>query len=538
MKIRFNPLVVCICLVLVGCGGGSSDQEINTQKDQVGQNPSYDISNYNNYITAYKYQERYDNVVENCDTSDKPSYECSGILFRGIRSSAQPKPWVHRQKDRDKGVLSFAYIRHDQNFKLPTNTYQSGVIIRPDFEKNIATKCASPMDMNTDYRGIASNSNYCLSSRENKYSSIDYTVKSCQDWGIDSAQKWLDTFVPIMKETIRARGSLSQFPGQTCSFDISTNDSENFKDRAKYFNLFADIRKDIPLELRPEWWNNEILVSAWDDNQAINAPFEAFYYNFGDRKGLNDAQNFQKNYFNDTKTILPIIAIDFQANTTVKFLYSQHDQLILSEYKKSDIEKAKLAVEWLISSPPVLESSEFLQDQSEYQSLLSVDALRWNLAIQDSNISTEYLLNRFSRDTDFKLDNHKIKALLDYVTGFEQPVVSDIKAKYMRKRPFQYYQTNTCTPNDETMLEQNGSYPSGHSLRGYLVAAALSDVDSQYASQLQNIGQDYALSRMVCRAHWKSDTLAAQKISLITMNVLKNSSAYLEKLKEAKSITQ
>lgn len=202
MKKYLNLSIVSFCIILVACGN-ESDQQVVYDENHKKQDESYDILDQKNYVTAYKYQERYDSIVQDCGANDKPSYECSGIIFRGIRSSAQPKPWIHRKKDKDKGVLSFAYIRQDQNFKLPSHTYQSGVIIRPDFEKNIKIKCASPMDMNTDYRGIAPTYNHCLASTENKYSSIDYTVKDCQDWGIDTAQKWLDVFIPVMKNTIK-----------------------------------------------------------------------------------------------------------------------------------------------------------------------------------------------------------------------------------------------------------------------------------------------------------------------------------------------
>lgn len=102
--------------------------------------------------------------------------------LEALEAQHNPKPWKHRDKDKTKGVLSLAYIDKDLNFKLPEDTYQAGIIIKPDFEKNITVECASPMDMNTDSR-ITSYSN-CLQSTEIKYSQIDYTVKSCQAWGL------------------------------------------------------------------------------------------------------------------------------------------------------------------------------------------------------------------------------------------------------------------------------------------------------------------------------------------------------------------
>ncbi len=291
------------------------------------------------------------------------------------------------------------------------------------------------MDMNTDSR-IISYSN-CLQSTEIKYSQIDYTVKSCQAWGIDSAQKWLDIFIPIMRET-KNKGSLDQFPGQTCSFTMSKDQ----QDRAKYFNIFSDIRKNIPNDLHPAWWNDEILVKTWDDTDSRTAPIEAFYYNFGNKQGLDSAQKFQQSYYDDTKILLPIISIDFKEDGNSKFLYSQHDQAVLEKQNLTDVNKAKTAVKWLIPEPPKEDSDTFNIDKTEYENLQSIDIQRWNLAVSDADYRSNYLLNRFTKDINPKLNNQKILSFINYIVNFEQPVVNDIKQQYMRKRPFQYYNTS------------------------------------------------------------------------------------------------
>ena len=494
--------------------------------------PAYDMNDMSNYIPAAKYEQRYNNLVENCGSESAPQYECSGLLFRGIRIAEQPKPWIHRQKDRDKGALSFAYIRPDITFKLPDSTYKAGIIIRPNYEDVAPTRCASPMDMNTDYR-IGSFNN-CLASTEVQYGSIDYSVQDCQDWGIDTPQKWLDIFVPILQAT-KEQGVLDQFPGQTCTFTMSVSDPAKFANRAYYFSMFAAIRQGFPIDLRPEWWNDEILVTAWDDSEPTTAPIEAFYYNLGNAEGLSQAQGFQQAYYEDTGIYLPILAIDFKVDEPSRIYFSGHDQIALENL--SDLEKIKITAAWLTQDPPAENSAAFERDKQTYQELLNSPPARWALAQQDANVTTPYLLRRFSA-MDYRYYTTPVNSLINYIVEFEQPAINEIKAKYNRQRPFVYYDSEICTPEDRSFLLTNASYPSGHSLRGYLVGYTLSDVDNSNRESFESIAVDYARSRMVCRVHWLSDTEAGRDIAVMSMNILKYSPDYLGRVEAAKQSIQ
>ncbi len=524
-------LIITISILLSACGGSSNDSTSHTPPDDE----TYDINDLNNYITAYKFKERYNTFAEDCGDSSKPAYQCSGVVIRGIRIAAQPKPWVHRDKDKNKGVISFAYIRNDTNFKLPTDVYQSGIIINSNFEEKTAIRCASPLDFNTDAR---SGSEFnCGKSNEKQLTSTDFTIKDCQDWGINTADKWLSTFIPVLRETKRITGDLGQAPGQLCSFTMTNTNDDKFKNRADYFKLYADIRNGIPNDLKPTWWNNEIVVDAWNDAKATNAPIEAFYYNFGDKKGLRDAQSFQNNYYADTQTILPIIAIDFEGNKdgTSNFYFSVHDQTALKQFKNNQ-EKIAQLVPLLIGAPPTSES-DLLQDFNIYNKNLDTEIKnpsRWNLAIQDANYSGAYLLNRFTQGNNSDLGNTNTISLVDYVINLEQPAVNGLKSLYMKSRPFMHFQTNTCTPALDSELKLNGSYPSGHSVRGYLVSAALSDVNKTKEDSLLAVANDYADSRIICRAHWESDTVAAQKVTTIIMNMLRYDNDYQNIVKSLK----
>lgn len=494
--------------------------------------PPYDMNDMSNYIAAGKYEQRYNNLVENCGSDSAPQYQCSGLLFRGIRIAAQPKPWVHRQKDIDKGTVSMAYIRKDLNFKLPDDTYQAGMVVRPDFEDVAPTRCASPTDMNTDDR--VGSLNDCLKSDEVQYGSTDYTVKDCQDWGIDTPQKWLDIFIPIARAT-KQNGTLDQFPGQTCTFTMAKSDPAKFATRATYFSMFAGIRKGFPVDLRPDWWNDEILATIWDDSKPTTAPIEAFYYNLGNQAGFEAAQTWQKAYYEDTKIYLPILAIDFKVDEPSRIYYSAHDQVVFDNM--SDLEKIKITAEWLTPDPPAENSAAFELDKKTYQELLNPSASRWTLAQQDANITSQYLARRFL-GFNYKYYTTEVTALINYMVDFEQPVANEIKAKYNRERPFVYYNSEICTPEDRDFLLTNTSYPSGHSLRGYLVGYSLSDVDNSRRSEFENTAVDYAKSRIVCRVHWLSDTEASKGIASMAMNILKYSPEYLGRVEAAKQSIQ
>ena len=93
-------------------------------------------------------------------------------------------------------------------------------------------------------------------------------------------------------------------------------------------------------------------------------------------------------------------------------------------------------------------------------------------------------------------------------------------------------------PEDRDFLLTNTSYPSGHSLRGYLVGYSLSDVDNSRRSEFENTAVDYAKSRIVCRVHWLSDTEASKGIASMAMNILKYSPEYLGRVQAAKQSIQ
>ena len=64
------------------------------------------------------------------------------------------------------------------------------------------------------------------------------------------------------------------------------------------------------------------------------------------------------------------------------------------------------------------------------------------------------------------------------------------KAWFHRIRPFEYYKEKTLTGEDEE-LRGEGSYPSGHTIRSWLVALLLSEINPAAANDIYARAWEY-----------------------------------------------
>ena len=84
-----------------------------------------------------------------------------------------------------------------------------------------------------------------------------------------------------------------------------------------------------------------------------------------------------------------------------------------------------------------------------------------------------------------------------------------VKNKYQRTRPFATFKEESLKPWTDDEEAKTLSYPSGHSSRGYMFALALCTVAPAYTTEIMLRAQQYALNRVICGHHWKSDTDAS-----------------------------
>ena len=114
------------------------------------------------------------------------------------------------------------------------------------------------------------------------------------------------------------------------------------------------------------------------------------------------------------------------------------------------------------------------------------------------------------------------------------PMRKETKAHYHRLRPFEYY--NDAMPShEEDNLRGEGSYPSGHTLRGWTISLLLAQIAPDHADAIFTRGWDYGLSRVIVGAHWQSDVDASRAAASIGFCALQNSDEFIAQMKKAKA---
>ena len=90
------------------------------------------------------------------------------------------------------------------------------------------------------------------------------------------------------------------------------------------------------------------------------------------------------------------------------------------------------------------------------------------------------------------------------------------KREYMRKRPYVYFNEDTLIPEYEEEERNSGSYPSGHTSRGWGMALVLAQLNPERQDTLMSYGYEWGQSRVIANYHWQSDVDAARLMTSAT----------------------
>lgn len=108
------------------------------------------------------------------------------------------------------------------------------------------------------------------------------------------------------------------------------------------------------------------------------------------------------------------------------------------------------------------------------------------------------------------------------------------KAYFHRKRPFEVFGEKTFTGEDEE-LSGEGSYPSGHTIRSWLVAQLLSEINPDAANKIYARAWLYGESRVIAGAHWQSDVDNSRLAASIGYTRLQTSPLFQEQMAQAQA---
>jgi acid phosphatase (class A) len=126
-------------------------------------------------------------------------------------------------------------------------------------------------------------------------------------------------------------------------------------------------------------------------------------------------------------------------------------------------------------------------------------------------------------------------ALSNHVRKDESAAGSPLKMTFRRPRPYQVDSTlhPVCPLNSEPT-----SYPSGHSLSGYLLAFTLVQLVPEKRQQILDRADEYVHNRLICGVHYASDTEASRMVAYAIFGSLAASPKFQQDLSAASEETR
>jgi acid phosphatase (class A) len=191
----------------------------------------------------------------------------------------------------------------------------------------------------------------------------------------------------------------------------------------------------------------------------------------------------------------------------------------------------------VLPPPPAEGSPAFAADVASYESASRLhDTARWALATRDADLDFPAADAVFSCALDLPISESAtphLNMLLRRTLVDALDATDTTKKEYRRKRPYTVTGDPTCTPEWEARMKAQ-SYPSGHASVGWAWALALAEIAPERAEPILARGYAFGMSRVVCRAHWKSDVEAGRTVGAAVVSRLHADPVFVAQMARAK----
>ena len=216
----------------------------------------------------------------------------------------------------------------------------------------------------------------------------------------------------------------------------------------------------------------------------------------------------------DMKRILFIVAGFLAFSGTIKAQSNTSSDEYSLYFEADDLPNA---VVWL-PAPPDTTSTQFVYDITQYMwgKRQRLDEDRAQQAIDNAVENVDEMAEQFSVPFGMEITKEKTPAIFKVLyRGVLTIRLSANKPKdtYMRKRPYTRFNEHTLVPEEEERLRLNGSYPSGHTVRGWSMALLLCEINPEAQDALLTLGYEWGQSRVIAGYHWQSDVNASRLLA-------------------------
>lgn len=192
----------------------------------------------------------------------------------------------------------------------------------------------------------------------------------------------------------------------------------------------------------------------------------------------------------------------------------------------------------LLPPPPAAGSPAQAADEEAKQAAAALRGTpRWQRAGKDAELMFPKAADTFSCALGLPIDEATSpnltmllrRSLVD--AGFGS---REAKHLHQRARPFMAKGEPTCTPDHESYLRKDGSYPSGHAAIGWAWGLILAELAPERANALVQRGYEFGESRRICNVHWASDVAAGRLFGSAVVARLHANTGFVAQLAEAK----
>ena len=194
-------------------------------------------------------------------------------------------------------------------------------------------------------------------------------------------------------------------------------------------------------------------------------------------------------------------------------------------------------VKWL-PEPPDTISSQFVYDITQYMWGKSLrDTPRGKEATAHWVTGAAEMAEFFSVPFGMTISESETPAIFKLVARsiptFRLSVAKP-KDTYRRKRPYVRFNEPTAIPWDEERERNTGSYPSGHTIRGWGLALVLCELNPSHQNEILKLGYEWGQSRVIAGYHWQSDVNASRLMAAAVFARLHTSAEFLSDMAAAR----
>ena len=192
----------------------------------------------------------------------------------------------------------------------------------------------------------------------------------------------------------------------------------------------------------------------------------------------------------------------------------------------------------IMPAPPAFDSPEFANDVVRYGwgKQQRQDEARVAVAIADAEwYDIAKLLLQWKDAFGLEInetETPEIWKLMMRSLATTDPMRKETKEFYKRQRPFERF-NDSMPSHEEEYLRGEGSYPSGHTLRGWTITLLMIQIAPNRATELYKRGMEYGLSRVIVGAHWQSDVDNTRVAASMLYSILQTNADFQSMMKEA-----